>query len=149
MNLAMSDRSLNIFTAIVIACIFVLLAVNYLPSFSKVIEDPFLTNNGVEGVELYHDNLPYTLNFEQQNLLVDSLNKGEKIGTELIKKNKASFPYSKIVVYQFNKPTITLTPISTIDQNIIFEVPEWNPNGYIQERSGGELLKILSKTFDS
>lgn len=147
--LAMSDRTLNIFTVIVIACIFILLAVNYLPFISTAVEDQFLTNDGVKGVELYHNNTPFTLNFDQQNFLIGSLNKGEKIGKELIKRNSSLFPYSKIVVYQFGKPTITLTPISIIDQNIIFEAPEWNPNGYIQESSGGELLELLSKTFDS
>lgn len=145
----MSDRSLNIFTSIVIACILVLLAVNYLPTLSTAAEDRFLTHNGVQGVEVYHKNIPFTLNFEQQNLLVDEMNRAEPIGVEQIRKRASMFQFEKIVVYQFNKPTITLTPINVVDQNIIFEVPEWNKNGYIQEQSGGELLKMISKTYDS
>lgn len=145
----MSDRSLNIFTVIIVACIFILLAVNYLPSFATRIKDPFLTNNGVEGVEVFHATLPYTLNFDQQNYLIDVINNSERIGKELIKKDTSQIPFTKILIYQFNKPAVTLTPINVVDKNIVFEVPEWNPNGYIQEKSAGELLKMLSNTFDS
>lgn len=145
----MSDKTLNIFTSIVIGCIFILLAVNYLPSLATAAENRYLTLNGVQGVEIFHKNIPYTLNFDQQNILINEINKAEAIGLELIKAKRTAIPFDKIVVYQFNKPTITLTPINVVDQNIIFKAPEWNKNGYIQEQSGGELLNMLSKTFDS
>lgn len=145
----MSNKSLNIFTVVIICCILVLLIVNYMPTTVKAVEDPFLTNNGVKGVEIFHDNLPYTLNFDQQNFLIDVLNRSERIGDELIKKDVTQIPFTKIIVYQFEKPSVILTPVTLVEKNLIFAVPDWNPNGYIKENSGGDLLKMLSLTFDS
>lgn len=145
----MSNRTLNIFTGIIIACIFTLLLVNYLPPLSTFEEETYLSPYGVNGAEVVHNNKPYTLNFDQQNGFVSLINRGSRIGLELIKKNQKLLPYSKIVIYQFEKKPVTLTPITVVDDHIIFEAPQWNPNGYIQDNSGGELLKMLSKTFDS
>jgi hypothetical protein len=109
----------------------------------------YLKYNDVQGMAISHNRLLYTLNFKQQNTIIDLLNLAVPI-TE-IKPGKRQPPnIEKLTIYQFQgQPPIVLTPIGyDASQNLIFSAPQWVQNGYLMDLSEGDLKNLLSQTYD-
>lgn len=145
----MSNRTLAFLTALVILSMMILLALNLTDLLTgQPPNQTYLKYNHVRGMAISHNQMFYTLNFKQQNTVIDILNRAVPI-TE-IKPGKRQPPnIDKLVIFQFlGKPDIELTAITYIDQDLIFSVPQWVPNGYLLELSEGDLQKLLSQTYD-
>lgn len=115
--------------------------------YSQPSRDIFLKNNDVRGAAVeYHQKL-YTLNFEQQNELVDIINRSLKIADlpEIDEKPLID----KIIIYQFNdKPDIIINPIGYKSDDLIYSAPQLYKPGYLMEISEGGLKELLSETYD-
>ena len=93
---------------------------------------------------VYHNNIPYTLNFAQQNSVINYLNEAIEINAH-IESKPASF--EKIVIYRFDQSELTLAPIGTIqDNNLVFPAAAWSRSGYMA--TPRELMELINLTFD-
>jgi hypothetical protein len=146
----MSNRTLVFLTTLVILGMLVLLSLN----LTNILVDQapnqtYLKYNNVRGMEVFHNQMPYTLNFKQQNSIIDILNLAVPINE--IPQGKRQIPnFGKLVIYQFQEgPEIVLTPITyDANKNLIFSAPTWVSDGYLKEISEGEFQKLLSQTYD-
>lgn len=141
-----NSRLITNLTIVVVIGIFILLVLNLLPTSSLPSSPKYLAERDVRGVEVVHKQTPYPLNFDQQRKLIDLLNQSQQIPQTSYPKGSINF--EKIVIYRFNAPNIELTPISEMDHELIFNVPEWNRNGLIKDNSKGKLQELISQTFD-
>ncbi len=145
----MDNRTLFSLTALVLIGMVILLALNMTSILTGEPENQtYLKYKQVRGIAINHNGLLYTLNFQQQNEVVEILNQAVRVMG--IKPGKRQRPkISQIVIYQFNQqPDLLLTPIAYVDDNLVFSIPEWNPNGYLMEVSEGRLRQLLSQTYD-
>jgi len=143
-----TSNSILIMTGLVVFAVFVLLFVNLIPFFSTTPPANFISLNDVRGSAVMHAQKPFTLNFEQQNQLVDYLNR-----TVTVKKSDYSQPdknlgVQSITIYRFKAPDLEITPIAISDKNVVFSAPEKNPDFYFMDLSAGSLLKLLQSSFD-
>lgn len=146
----MNNRTLVYLTSLVILGMLVLLALNMTSILTgQPIGQTYLRFNHVRGMAINHDQLLYTLNFSQQNQIIEILNRSVRVvGVKPGKRQKPDF--EKIIVYQFdNKPDLVINPIAYVDKNLVFSVPEWEAEGYLMELSEGDLQDLLSKTYDT
>lgn len=145
----MNNRSLIYMTIAVVIGIAVLLFINLYHTFEGVpTEETYLKYNSVRGSAVEHDGKLYTLNFDQQNTLIQALNRSvriKEVPTEgMIKPN-----FTKIVIYQFNSsPDINIIPIGYVDHNLVFSAPQMVPNENLMDLSRGKLEKLILQTFD-
>ncbi|MFI0435811.1 MAG: hypothetical protein ACH350_08845 [Parachlamydiaceae bacterium] len=145
----MNNRTLFLMTLLVIVCMLILFGLNMTSLLTgQPPNQTYLKFNHVKGMAVDHNQMLYTLNFEEQNKVIDILNSAVIINE--IKSNERIAPkIEKIVIYQFeNKPTIVLYPIAYVENNLILSAPDWVPNGYLMELSDGALKDLLSKTYD-
>jgi hypothetical protein len=145
----MSNRTLAFLTALVILGMLILFALNMTDILTgKPPNQVYLKYHDVRGMAVGHHRLHYTLNFKQQNTVIDILNSAVPI-TEIKSHNREPANIDTLIIYQFqNMPDVVLTPIAYIDQNLVFSAPKWVPNGYLMELSEGDLKKLLSQTYD-
>lgn len=144
----MSNRLSLIMTIIVIACMALLFMINFNQVFWPSKVETYLSYNGVRGVEVEHHGSLYTLNFEQQNRLIDLLNRSIPIGSNVSYQKNDNMDVKKIVIYRFDKPDVILIPYGHMNENIIFLSKDWNSDGLMKDVSQGELKTLLSTTFD-
>jgi hypothetical protein len=124
----------------------------------------YIFANDVRGMAVMHNNKLYTLNFEQQNQLVDIFNRSIPVGKELVETRKTSVAnvpeIQKIIVYRFNASDLEIIPVayvskssspldktSTTKFSLVFSVPEWDPHGLMEESTSDDLSKLLSSTY--
>lgn len=144
----MKNRTLVYLTSFVILGMLVLLGLNMSSLMTGHRVETYLKYNHVRGMAINHNELLYTLNFNQQNEVIEILNHSVRVvGVKPGKRKKPDF--EKIVVYQFDgKPDLIVKPIAYIGNNLVFSVAEWNPEGYLMEISEGKLQTLLSKSYD-
>ncbi len=118
-------------------------------NFTGVSQSPFTENylspNDVRGIDVAHGGKLWTLNFEQQNKLVNILNKSTAIEGHF---NPDKFEVDRVIIYLFNKPDLIVTPLQLVNKALVFSVPEWNSKGYLKESQPGQMLQLLSDTYD-
>ena len=146
----MNNRMLAILTGLVILGMIILLGINMTHILTgEPINQTFVKYNDVRGMAVEHDKKLYTLNFEQQNAVINLLNRS--VPVDEIKKDALEPDpkgIQKLIIYRFdNKPDTVLTPVAYDNQDFIFFVPEWVPNGYLLDLSEGELKNLLTETF--
>lgn len=145
----MTNRLLIYLTSLVVLAMLVLLGLNLTSILTGQPEDQtYLKYNQVRGIAIEHQQLLYTLNFKQQNRVIELLNKAvHVIG---VKPGKRQLPsIDKIIVYQFDgQPDIIIKPIAYVDQNLVFSIPQWEKDRYLMELSDGDLHKLLSQAYD-
>jgi len=124
----------------------------------------YISPYDVRGVAVQHNSKLYTLNFSQQQELVDILNRSIPVGEELVKTRKINLDnppeVEKIIVYRFNASDLEIVPVayiskthSTLKKNdaekysVVYSVPEWNINGFLEESTSDDLVKLLSSTY--
>lgn len=124
----------------------------------------YISPSDVRGMAVQHNNVLYTLNFEQQNTLVEIFNRAipiSKEDTASRDKNTPKTPnVSKIIIYRFNSPDIEIEPISFVSKkysvdgisseryNLVFSAPAWNPKGFLEEAAQDQMETLLSQTYD-
>lgn len=150
----MNSRTVFFMTFAVIIGIVVILAMN-IASAMGIHKSKYLSPNDVRGIAIEHKGLPYTLNFEQQNAIVDLLNHSVPIGNEIPKAEKslAQPNFEKIIIYRFHDSDIEIHPIAyTVKKDtgdaLIFSAPELYSKGLMQESVPDDFKKFISKTFD-
>lgn len=133
-------------------------------AFLGVVPSRYISPNDVRGAAVEHNHKLYTLNFEQQNELIDILNRVYPVGQELVEKRKINPQpapeVQKIIIYRFNAPDLEIVPVAYVSKStsviknpdskeysMVFSVPEWNSNGLLEESTSDELQKLLSKTY--
>jgi|694.fasta_scaffold38217_3 hypothetical protein len=145
----MSNRSLIYLTSIVIAAMAFILLVNLVSLFSPAPKETYLAFNDVKGIAVEHKKIPYTLNFEQQNRLIEYLNLSTpSMDTKPPLQGATSLNFDRILIFRFNGPDIILTPLSFLDDNLIYLAPDWNLKGEMQDRSHGKLKSLIAQTYD-
>ncbi len=145
----MNNRTLVYLTSLVIGGMIILLALNMTSILTGQPEgQTYLKYNDVRGMAISHNNLLYTLDFVQQNKLIDIINRSVRVvGVKPGKRQKPDI--EKIVVYQFEgKPDLTINPIAYVDNNLVFSVSQWESEGYLMEISNGALQTLLSQAYD-
>lgn len=141
----MSNRTLSILVVLVIISTGVLMFMNLFDIHTGPLENRFLTHDNVKAVEVFSQNTPHPLNFEQQKKFVDIINQAVHTGfEERLDVIKGPFKYDKIVIYQFEGSEITATPYGFVNTQLLMTVPDWNPEGLIRETGPGELNKLFS-----
>jgi hypothetical protein len=144
----MSNRTLLTMTSLVLVCMALLFLLRLIPVIWPSHADTYLSLNGVEGIEIEHGNLPYTLNFDQQNQMIEMLNMAIPFKTTEQEK-KETLDVDKITIYRFNEKPLILTPYRyNSNGNLFFLAPDWNPAGLMKDVSDGELKKLLLTTYD-
>lgn len=134
--------------SLIAAFIVLLLALKIAPIFLNAKNEKYLSFNGVRGMAIIHKNKPYTLNFDQQNSMIEMLNLS--IPLQKLPANQAKTPvnFEKIIIYQFDTPDLVLKPKEYLNDELIFSVPEWNSKLSMKDTSQGKLKKLLEQTFD-
>lgn len=128
--------------------IFGLLMINLAPTI-PINANPELTPQGnVRGVALYHRGTPFTLNFEQQKLAMDYLNRAVKVKKSDYTPDKSALAFDKLVIYRFDGADLELVPVTIKDRNIAFTAPTITQDQFLLETSGGELNSLLNQTYD-
>lgn len=153
-----------IMTAAVLAGFTIIMIMNF-AALLGIVPSRYISPNDVRGMAIEHNSLLYTLNFEQQNTLVDIFNRAIPVGKEIVQSRQTNYPampeVKKIIIYRFNAPDIVITPVAFVSKsnsplktdstehlNLVFSVPEWNPNGLLEEATSDEMQKVLLTTYD-
>ena len=145
----MSSQIVNWMTAAVVAGIFILLAMNL--STHLQITGPhevFIKPGEVKGSSVEHKGKLFTLNFNQQNNLIDYLNTAVPVKKSDYENAVNKTEISKIILVRFNAPDIEITPIGLEGKNLVFSAPTWNNSSYLMDLSGGQLVPLLESTYD-
>jgi hypothetical protein len=145
----MSNRLLILLTAAVLAGILILFGINMQAILKdRPLPEPYLQYNNVKGMAIIHHQQPYTLNFEQQTQVINTLNRALPT-MELPRGKQEAADFEALVIYQFKEPTeLRITPIAYINNDLVFTQPDWHQNGYLMEVSDGQLRSLLSETYD-
>ena len=161
----MSKRLTLTMTLAVLAGFGILLMMNVAALFG-VLPARFISPNDVRGMAIEHNRKLYTLNFDQQNGMVEIFNRLIPVSEEMIAKRtvvpKKPLEIQKITIYRFNQPDIEILPIAFVSKSLsvtskeeetdtiscVFSVPAWNPNGLLEESATDSAYKILINTYD-
>ncbi len=107
-----------------------------------------LDPNHIRGMAISHNQLLYTLNFKQQNIVIDVLNQSKPLDAIPAGMRKNS-NIDKLVIYQFEgKPALEIQPFFYVDNNLFYSLPEWQQNGYLIEQSNGRLKQLFTESYD-
>lgn len=145
----MTNRTLIYLTGLVFLGMIILFALNMTSILTGTPENQtYLKYNNVRGIAVSYHHLLYTLNFKQQNKVIDILNRAvHVIGLKPGKRQKPTI--DNIVIYQFDdQPNLDIIPVAYIDNNLVFSVPQWDSKNYFMEISNGDLQRLLSQTYD-
>lgn len=141
----MDSRSLTYIMILAFAAIILLFVNNAIDAIGVPRLDKYISPYEVRGMSLLHKGTPYTLNFHQQNVCVDSLNRGIAVGAQ--RQGHTDAPFEKLVIYRFQQPDIELPVVSLSDGSLVFHAPEWSKAGYLAEVSGGDMWHALSTAY--
>ncbi|MGK5594940.1 MAG: hypothetical protein ACSNEK_06245 [Parachlamydiaceae bacterium] len=126
---------------------FILIFIRFFPS--PVPENHLhISPSNVQGAAVVFQQKPYTLNFEQQNQLIDILNRAVLVQKKDYAHVDRSFTFDQIVIYSFNGSNVEITPIDIIDQNMVFSIPLWSQDYYFMELSAGALKNLIQHSHD-
>lgn len=143
-----SNKIIFYLTCLVLVGIVIILALNFTEIFSSPKNEKYIAYNNVRGMAIEHRKLLYTLNFDQQNQVIDYINMSLPVGRVALTQSKEPLNFTKIIIYRFNKPDLIMTPVEVGNQNIVFFIPEWNPDGYIKDVTLGKLNNLIASTYD-
>lgn len=137
-------------TLIVIAGILVILGMNMFSAFDFS-PTKYISPNDVRGSAIQYNQKLYTLNFEQQNNLLGIFNSSTVIPEASIA-NGMKPEFDKIILYRFNAPDVSITPIQFLkkgDQHVfIYSAPTWNASGWLQATGPENFQNFFSQTYD-
>lgn len=160
-----SRNTLLMIIAVVIGfAIIILMNIVNMLDFSKA---KYISPSEVRGMAVMHDQKLYTLNFDQQNTLVEIFNRSIPVSKEKLENRMKSLSNNsevqKIIIYRFNAPDIEIIPAGLVtkslsidpskdsieNQSLVFSASEWNPKGgLLEEAASDHLWKYLLGTYD-
>lgn len=160
----MNTRTTAIMTVAVLAGFAVILLMNTV-SFFGVEAYKYLSPNMIRGIAVQHNELLYTLNFDQQNRFIGIINRSIPITQAMLEKRKASGQadqeIQRVIIYQFNAPDLEVKPVAYVNKlnsapgqddrsplAMAFTVQELAPSGLLEETTPGELKQLFSETYD-
>ena len=144
----MSQRSLFILILLVLAGMATILIININSLFSSSRHETYLSYNDVKGMEIEHNRLFYTLNFDQQNQVITAINRAVPIGSAGIKLDP-NLNFARLIIYRFNAPNLVLMPIRYVKDELIYRIPRLKEDGYFKDISQGSLKKLISESYDN
>ncbi len=103
--------------------------------------------NDVRGSEVVYRGKSYTLSFEQQQGLVELLNRSVHV-TRLRDKKAPFSGIEEIVIYRFGDKPLKITPVDIGDDAAYFRAPQLHPEGFLMDTSAGTLWTLLQQTYD-
>lgn len=126
----------------------IILAMNAASTLGIAPAYQYLSPNHVRGMAIEHEQKLYTLNFEQQNFLIDLFNRSTLADQKEVQK-ASNTGFSKIIVYRFNTSELEIQPTGfTSDNRFIFSTPFWNSGHYLIGSSPEDLKQFFEKTYD-
>jgi hypothetical protein len=135
---------------IAVICLIGLIALNYatklIPSSST--KPSYINRNDVLGMAVEYKQLPYTLNFKEQNAVINFLNESQPHEKSLYEPDPTAFPFTRLIIYRFNGPEIQIIPIALPHQDLVFAASAWDRDRYFHDVSKGELFHLLNTTYD-
>ena len=144
----MSNHTLFWMTGVLILCMLVLFLLNSIPLIWPQKSEKYLKFNDVRGMAVEHKQKLYTLNFKQQNEFVGYFNASLPLEKGKVGDTKPKLEVSKIIIYRFDQPDITIVPMEYLKNNLIFSSPDWSSEGLMSDTSDGALKNLLSQTYD-
>lgn len=145
---AMKKSTIFMMTAAVILAALLLLAINLIPLFSTPAKQTYIPLNNVRGSAVIYDKKPFTLNFDQQNELVDIMNRAVLVKKSDYTNARKDLGFDKIVIYPFSGNLIEIQPIDYVEHNLVFSAPAWNNEYYMMELSAGTLQRLIQSAHD-
>ncbi|GAB4237866.1 MAG: hypothetical protein Tsb0021_17650 [Chlamydiales bacterium] len=141
------QRSL-LFLLIGIGAIVIALLLNFLTPYEDQTDRKVLVRGDVRGMEIVHRNIPFTLNFEQQEAVINMINRSLFVGAADLNQITDEALFEEITIYPFKGNPMRLRPIAYLtDGNLLYTLPEFH-TGYLQDISEGEMKRLLSKSYD-
>ena len=142
----MSNKTLMYLIVLMVAGVVFLLTLNTLPFLMSGKQVRFLDHEKIKGSSVQYGGKNYTLNYGQQIELIEGLNAAIPIGRS--KFTSKDIPEMGQFVIEFfdNKPKLVLKPAGVIGNNLVFDVPEWNSDGWIKDVTDGKLLHLLENS---
>lgn len=130
----------------------VVMGVFFLTNFVSLVspmkkKDDLFSAYDISGMAIVHHKQPFTLNFEQQNAVIEALNNALAIGSQPFGLKEQKPEFEKIVVYRFKEPSIDIIPLSYIKDNLVFSLST-DPGRQLRENTNGSLKKLLTETYD-
>lgn len=152
----MKNSTIISMTALVVLAMLTLLALNFHPiSFSRVTTADttpntaeWISNGEIRGMAVIHKGIPFTLNFDEQQIAQDAIMRAVSVKTSDYPQIKGPFDFDKLIIYRFHAPDVELIPIQFSDLNLVFSMPMLNRDKYYMELSGGSFKDMISKSFD-
>jgi len=144
---------------IAVLCGFSVIILMNIASLFGFIPSKYIAPNDVRGMAVEHNGLLYTLNFQQQNHLVEIFNRSNPISGPDLSKRKITPQNApdvkKIIIYRFNAPDIEITPVAYTSRKetpnhaaLVFTSSEWNHGGYLEESIPEQSNEVLLTTYD-
>lgn len=130
--------------AIAIGAVFLL---NVIPLFWGPNLNTYIRHEEVRGMAVVHNNLPFTLNFDQQKKVIDILNRAILVGDPKSESGDPLLGFQSIVIYRFNQPDVVITPIRWVHKNLLFRAKDWSESNLL-DVSREELFTLLPTTYD-
>lgn len=145
----MTNRTLFTLTCLVLGAILALLALNMTSILTGTPKgQTYLGYNDVSGIAVRYRDQLYTLNFNQQNSVINYLNRSVRLN-EIEKGERENPEIDQIIIYRFgHQPNVLIKPLTYLNHNLIFSAPLWDSDNDFMELSRGELQNLLSQTFD-
>lgn len=144
----MSNQTNWYMTAIAIVCVGLILLQNLIHVFSPSQSGQFLGRSDVRGIAVEHQGLNYTLNFEQQNEFIDSINKALPVGEGALSHRNPPINFTKITVYRFNQPDLNFLPIEINNESLTFSVTGLTTPKLLMDVTAGRLSNLIASTYD-
>jgi hypothetical protein len=145
----MKSSLVNTLCMLAIAGISFIFLINFLDLTNREVlgRQSFLAPQEVRGMDLFHKGKPYTLNFEQQNSVIEMLNRALPI-VRIEPSELSPTTLEKLTIYRFNEDTISLIPLGLIDDNIIFKSTGDFTGNFLRDISLGRLKTLLDSSYD-
>lgn len=135
-------------TAVVVVGIFILLTMNFI-QFIMPSSHGRLALGDINGMAIEHNRTLYTLNLAQQMEVAAILNAASPTSFKTTSGQESPKNIQTIFIYGFGTtPTIEIVPLSYVNNNLVFAVPDWDNSEFI-ESSNGKLKELLANSYDS
>lgn len=141
----MHSRWLLIGTFLLLGGVAFLFSVDLWEALQPAPNERYVAFNDVQGSAIEHAGKLYTLNFEQQNALIDLLNHAIPASAQTINQRPQ---FENIVIYRFNDSDIILTPVGYADGALLFAAPTLADDQLLVDSSHGGMQQLLTHTYD-
>lgn len=131
---------------LMVAGVVFLLALNTLPFLMSGKQLRHLDHEKIKGTSVYYDGKNYTLNYGQQISLIEGLNAAIPIGRSKFTPKEMPELGQFVIEFFDDKPKLMLKPVGVIGNNLVFDIPEWNKEGWIKDVTDGKLLHLLENS---